>query len=708
MKPFKPLLLSMLAGLTALNGQTTTVPELLSYQAYVADVSGNPIGGAQPVNRSAIFKLYDAATGGNLLYAETQTVTISGGSFSVLIGNGTGISGLPGPSAPANPSGVRIGSIAKSPLFLGITVDDGTPAADPEISPRQQLVSSAFTLRAAVAESLVDGSLKTDMVVDGSITTSKILAGSVDNSRIANSAISAAKLANSSVTASKIDTTQIGIWTPSGSHVYRPSGTNVGIGETSPAFPLHFASTAGNKIALFGSSGNHYGIGTQTNLMQFYSNGSGADIAFGFGSSSAFTENVRFKGDGNVGMGTSSPSQKLHVVGNVLAAPDNWSSGGTAYLYLGDTSNHVSATQGGVFALRAAGPLVFRSGGDSERIRVDSNGNVGVNTNSPGDRLHVSGGLRANSVLANSLRTSHSQGAHLEWNKASGPGATYLLNQKGSGAGGFVIGEVSTADAITERIRIDGDGRVRIGTTANLGLLNVGTVLASYTSYGRLTTNGGNDSNSDYTNVELSLNADGRVLCTQVDIASDERLKTGFRGSSSAEDLETLLGIRVTDYQYVDRVAHGGSSHKKVLAQQIEQVFPQAVTKTPGTIPDVYRHARISGDWLEIDGDFQPGDRLLVMGDDDRERTLTVSAVRDGAVRIEDSGFSGDVFVYGRHVDDLRRVDYDAIAMLNVSATQELHRQLVAGQQQAAAKDRRIEDLERRLEAIEKLVGTGH
>ena len=34
------------------------------------------------------------------------------------------------------------------------------------------------------------------------------------------------------------------------------------------------------------------------------------------------------------------------------------------------------------------------------------------------------------------------------------------------------------------------------------------------------------------------------------------------------------------------------------------------------------------------------------------------------------------VFVYGREVKDFRNVDYEAIAMLNVSATQELNRRL--------------------------------
>jgi ribosome-binding protein aMBF1 (putative translation factor) len=51
--------------------------------------------------------------------------------------------------------------------------------------------------------------------------------------------------------------------------------------------------------------------------------------------------------------------------------------------------------------------------------------------------------------------------------------------------------------------------------------------------------------------------------------------------------------------------------------------------------------------------------------------------------------------VYGREVDDLRSVDYDAIAMLNVSATQELAKKL-------EEKDAVISALEARLSALEK------
>lgn len=77
-----------------------------------------------------------------------------------------------------------------------------------------------------------------------------------------------------------------------------------GIGNLEPKAPLSFASTIGNKIALWGdASGGHYGIGIQGSLLQMYSSASNADIAFGYGSSSAFTENARLLGAGNMHLG---------------------------------------------------------------------------------------------------------------------------------------------------------------------------------------------------------------------------------------------------------------------------------------------------------------------------------------------------------------------------------------------------------------------
>jgi hypothetical protein len=75
---------------------------------------------------------------------------------------------------------------------------------------------------------------------------------------------------------------------------------NIGIGTTIPGFPLNFNNNLGDKIALYGNSGNHYGFGIQNSLLQIHTDGAGSDIAFGYGTSATMTETMRIKGNGDV------------------------------------------------------------------------------------------------------------------------------------------------------------------------------------------------------------------------------------------------------------------------------------------------------------------------------------------------------------------------------------------------------------------------
>jgi microcystin-dependent protein/outer membrane murein-binding lipoprotein Lpp len=167
------------------------------------------IGNTIAVNRSVTFQLYTASTGGNAIWAEVQTATISGGEFSVLVGNGTGLSGFPGPSAPAVQPYKTLSDIINtattSSLYLGLTVDDGNPSTvDSEISPRQQIVSAAFSMRSRVAETVANASVTSSMISDGAVTTNTILAGAVNNAKIADLSVNTAKLADATITTAKI------------------------------------------------------------------------------------------------------------------------------------------------------------------------------------------------------------------------------------------------------------------------------------------------------------------------------------------------------------------------------------------------------------------------------------------------------------------------------------------------------------------------
>lgn len=122
----------------------SAVPGAISYQGRVADANGVLIGDAAPVNRKVTLRIYDAATATTPLYAEEQTVTINKGVFSVLVGTGLEVRSEPHPAVATVFNGAE--------RFLGVTVDDGGPAADPEIAPRQQIVSTAYAFTARSAE----------------------------------------------------------------------------------------------------------------------------------------------------------------------------------------------------------------------------------------------------------------------------------------------------------------------------------------------------------------------------------------------------------------------------------------------------------------------------------------------------------------------------------------------------------------------------
>ena len=87
---------------------------------------------------------------------------------------------------------------------------------------------------------------------------------------------------------------------------------NVGVGNMVPDVPLAFTNSLGSKIALYSTgTTTQYGFGIQSGLLQMYSDGAASDIVFGYGGSTSFTEKVRIKGNGNVGIGNNNPTRPL-------------------------------------------------------------------------------------------------------------------------------------------------------------------------------------------------------------------------------------------------------------------------------------------------------------------------------------------------------------------------------------------------------------
>ena len=189
--------------------------------------------------------------------------------------------------------------------------------------------------------------------------------------------------------------------------------------------------------------------------------------------------------------------------------------------------------------------------------------------------------------------------------------------------------------------------------------------------------------NFDTGNSPYSLYASNRIVANEFDAISDARSKHVIGRSDIASDLDTLKKLRITDYRYIDVVEKGHQRKKGVIAQELEQVYPDAVRITSDFIPSVYAMAvdtlyNEAAHELTITvgkaHGFTVGDMVRIISADTGNLDKPVAAV------LNDGGFvlsgvekdPGRVFVFGKKVDDFHVVDYDQLFSMNIGATQQL------------------------------------
>jgi hypothetical protein len=110
--------------------------------------------------------------------------------------------------------------------------------------------------------------------------------------------------------------------------------------------------------------------------------------------------NTRFTYDGKVGIGTTSPGQKLDVSGNILGNNfyANDSSVPSLYMERGDglaqpVIRLVKSNDNLLIGHTAIDEVIFYDDA-GEAMRLDGSGNLGIGTTSPGARLHVTDSIR--------------------------------------------------------------------------------------------------------------------------------------------------------------------------------------------------------------------------------------------------------------------------------------------------------------------------
>jgi len=169
---------------------------------------------------------------------------------------------------------------------------------------------------------------------------------------------------------------------------------------------------------------------------------------------------------------------------------------------------------------------------------------------------------------------------------------------------------------------------------------------------------------------------------------SDRRIKRDLQPSVTAKDLATIQKLQVTDYRMVDPADGGRVWREGFIAQEVEEVIPEAVKRSVEFIPDVFSlatnavydsNAKTLAVSLTKDHGLQAGDRVRLHLDGAR-MDLNVSALPSAHEFVVEKCDRAPqkVFVYGREVSDFRTLDYNRIFTSGIGAIQELAKKVVA------------------------------
>jgi hypothetical protein len=397
---------------------------------------------------------------------------------------------------------------------------------------------------------------------------------------------------------------------------------NVGVGVTGPVAPLDVfgaavqnGSTPGIKLSSSNTQQTVFAIGnTGTRQYELAVGGTTSSVpgAFYIYDNNAADFRITLATSGNVGIGTTTPGEKLEVNGviQIKRAGDHpairFVENTTTRGYIGTGDWAINGLQDADLGISSAstGSLVLGTNSGNGRVYIVNGGNVGIGTTSPTNKLHIqgsqttvysptdSGGQASAGTTINNTNTAGNTNnfSQLLFTVGTNNNSVSRIVAIRSGSDASDLAFVGkSAAGVAEYMRIKSGGNVGIGTDAPLGKLDVsGTLVMSVGTTARFKTfysggftfiNGGVSGNDIYFGAPTSYTQNIRVqgtgifnstvTATNFILSSDKTLK------ENVKDIDTKH-IDV-NWKNFELKSEPGVKRSGVIAQELEKKHPEFV-----------------------------------------------------------------------------------------------------------------------------------
>jgi hypothetical protein len=268
-------------------------------------------------------------------------------------------------------------------------------------------------------------------------------------------------------------------------------------------------------------------------------------LSFSTSSSGSNTERMRITSAGNVGIGTSSPATKLDINGGIKFVDTmSFSDSGATVSCFFQASTDIFQ-----YGTSTSDPIVIYTN-NTERMRIDATGNVGIGTSSPDSKVNIE------ATKTTALSTE----------------ADFLTM-------GLTIDDNTAYDNI-ERMRIDSSGNVKIAmqnfanapSASNYGISFNNTNVGSY-FFATGTTTSNHIAFGNPNGIIGSIQTNGSA--TLYNTSSDYRLKENVDYNFDATTrLKQLKPARFNFIADADTTVDG------FLAHEVQDIVPEAITGT--------------------------------------------------------------------------------------------------------------------------------